>query len=103
MLELNIISERKVYNRFLASGFLGLGTDFTLADNLVRFPFAKSNCEDVAQVDSWPPGDFLGVRGDCLARGTCHSGPSETCRSGPPAFSTATEEMRDLSASGLRS
>ena len=39
-----------------------MGTDFSLANNLVLFPFAKSICRDAAQVDSWPVGDSLGVR-----------------------------------------
>lgn len=79
-----------------------MGTDFTLANNLVLFPFAKSNCREVAQVDSWPLGGFLGVREDCQARGICHSGPREMCRSDSPVFLTTTREMTDLSASGLR-
>lgn len=48
-------------------------------------------------------GGFLGIREDCQARGICRSGPNKMCRSSPPMFSTATREMTDLSASGLRS
>lgn len=54
-------------------------------------------------MDSWPLGDFLGLKEDCQALGICCSGPDEMHRSGPPVFSTATREMTDLSASGIRS